>query len=95
MTTTPEQIEAVAQMRLMIQSAVEDDARAWELTDTELAAIAEAAIAFMRPFIRDEVLEEAAVTCDRYAKHDWQLGEGFRSLAGIELAADIRALKDT
>jgi hypothetical protein len=41
------------------------------------------------------VLEEAAKVCDRYAKHDWKLGEGFRSLAGIELAADIRALKDT
>ena len=41
------------------------------------------------------VLEEAAKVCDRYAKHYWKLGEGFRSLAGIELAADIRALKDT
>jgi hypothetical protein len=40
------------------------------------------------------VLEEAAKVCDRYAKHDWKLGEGFRSLAGIELAADIRALKE-
>jgi len=57
--TTPEQIEAVARMRLMIQSAVEDDARAWELTDTELAVIAEAAISAMRPFIRAEALEEA------------------------------------
>ena len=44
--------------------------------------------------IRDEVLEEAAKVCDRYAKHDWKLGEGFRSLAGIELAAEIRALKE-
>lgn len=60
MITTPEQIDAVARVRLVIQSAVEDDARAWELTDTELAVIAASAINTMRPFIRAEVLEEAA-----------------------------------
>ena len=51
-------------MRLMIQSHVEDDARAWELTDDELAVIAEVAINAMRPLIRAEALEEAARICD-------------------------------
>ena len=84
MTTTPEQIEAVARMRLMIQSAVEDDARAWELTDTELAVIAEAAISAMRPLIRAEALEEAEDV----------VGEvGDCAEAGAYIAA-IRALKE-
>ena len=84
MTTTPEQIEAVARIRLVIQSAVEDDARAWELTDDELTVIAEAAINAMRPFIRAEVLEEAADV----------VGEvGDCAEAGAYIAA-IRALKE-
>ena len=84
MTTTPEQIEAVARMRLMIQSAVEDDARAWELTDTELAVIAEVAINTMRPLIRAEALEEAEDV----------VGEvGDCAEAGAYIAA-IRALKE-
>lgn len=83
MTITPEQIEAVARMRLMIQSAVEDDARAWELTDTELAVIAEAAINAMRPFIRAEVLEEAAAHFD----------EMWGGMTPDDIAAAIRELK--
>jgi hypothetical protein len=84
MTTTPEQIEAVARMRLMIQSAVEDDARAWELTDTELAVIAEVAINAMRPFIRAEALEEAAAHFDRM----------WGGMTPDDVAAAIRALKE-
>lgn len=95
MTATPEQIEVVARMRLMIQSAVEDDARAWELTDTELAVIAEVAINAMRPFIRAEALEEAAKVagCAPYNKGGIVCGcsEGL----GNWTAAAIRALKDT
>jgi hypothetical protein len=84
MTTTPSQIEAVARMRLMIQSAVEDDARAWELTDTELAVIAEAAINAMRPFIRAEALEEAATAIQNL----WRIEDCYGA------AAAIRALKE-
>ena len=105
MTTTPEQIEAVARMRLMIQSAVEDDARAWELTDTELAVIAEAAINTMRPVIRAEVLEEAAKVADGYHRTKEVtrdlMDDGnittttVRSLADpLKIAAAIRALKE-
>lgn len=90
MTTTPEQIEAVARMRLMIQSAVEDDARAWELTDDELAVIAEVAINAMRPFIRAEVLEEAAKVAKAYEHPNMAL---YNHQTGI--AAAIRALKET
>lgn len=95
MTVTPEQIEAVARMRLMIQSAVEDDARAWELTDTELTVIAEAAINAMRPFIRAEALEEAA---KRVAELPMIVGiPGLpyeRHRNSFEYAAAIRALKE-
>jgi adenine-specific DNA glycosylase len=86
MTTTSEQIEAVARMRLMIQSAVEDDARAWELTDDELAVIAEVAINAMRPFIRAEVLEEAAKVADSY--------EPRCDICPSGVTAAIRALKE-
>jgi hypothetical protein len=89
MTITPEQIEAVARMRLMIQSAVEDDARAWELTDDELAVIAEVAINAMRPFIRAEVLEEAAKVAKAYEHPNMAL---YNHQTGI--AANIRALKE-
>jgi hypothetical protein len=93
--TTPEQIEAVARA----MSDTEWGEGYWnELTSParrEYKRQAASAIDTMRPLIRAEALGEAAVTCDRYAKNDWKLGEGFRSLAGIELAADIRALKDT
>lgn len=89
MTVTPEQIEAVARMRLMIQSAVEDDARAWELTDAELAVIAEAAIDAMRPFIRAETLEEAAKVAKAYEHPNMAL---YNHQTGI--AAAIRALKE-
>lgn len=89
MTITPEQIEAVARMRLMIQSHVEDDARAWELTDTELAVIAESAINAMRPFIRAEVLEEAAKVAKAYEHPNMAL---YNHQTGI--AANIRALKE-
>jgi hypothetical protein len=81
---TPEQIEAVARMRLMIQSAVEDDARAWELTDTELAVIAEVAINTMRPLIRAEAREEAAAHFD----------EMWGGMTPDDVAAVIRALKE-
>ena len=90
MTTTPEQIEAVARMRLMIQSAVEHDARAWELTDTELAVIADAAINAMRPFIRAEALEEAAKIV---TEHYQELCTEHRLLL-VNRAAAIRALKE-
>lgn len=85
MTTTPEQIEAVARMRIMIQSVVEDDARAWELTDTELAVIAEAAINTMRPFIRAEALEEAEAICRKKQN---------KNKDAQSCAAAIRALKE-
>jgi hypothetical protein len=84
MTATPKQIEAVARMRLVIQSAVEDDARAWELTDTELSVIAEAAIDAMRPFIRAEALEEAAAHFD----------EMWGGMTPDDVAAAIRELKE-
>jgi hypothetical protein len=78
-------------LRERVASAIEESLYGTERigrTDTlQYGLEADAAIAI--------VLEEAAKVCDRYAKHDWKLGEGFRSLAGIELAADIRALKDT
>ncbi len=108
MTTTPEQIEAVARMRLMIQSHVEDDARAWELTDTELAVIAEAAINAMRPFIRAEALEEAAKVANE--REEERVGipcpDGIKGCVvfhfrretrprnHIEIIAAIRALKE-
>jgi hypothetical protein len=92
MTTTPEQIEAVARMRLMIQSAVEDDARAWELTDTELSVIAEAAINTMRPFIRAEALEEAAKVVEEDMKSGCQCHECMRRYTD---AKAIRSLKET
>ena len=99
MTTTPEQIEAVARMRLMIQSAVEDDARAWELTDTELAVIAEAAISAMRPFIRAEALEEAAREAECTPHQFKFIGAPPGSVEMVNshksIAAAIRALKDT
>jgi hypothetical protein len=59
-THDPALAEAVAQTRRMIQSLVEEDCRAWELTDAELAVVVEAA----RPAIRREVLEEAATELD-------------------------------
>ena len=92
--TTPEQIEAVARAMCDTEWGEGYWDEVMPYARREYKRQAASAINTMRPFIRAEALEEAAVTCDRYAKHDWKLGEGFRSLAGIELAADIRALKD-
>jgi hypothetical protein len=73
MTTTPEQIEAVAR-------AIANDDDWWE----DYTLYAERAIAAMRPFIRAEVLEEAADV----------VGEvGDCAEAGAYITA-IRALKD-
>jgi hypothetical protein len=48
----------------MIQSLVEEDCRAWELTDAELAVVVEAALDAARPAIRNAALEEAATELD-------------------------------
>jgi hypothetical protein len=84
MTTTPEQIEAVAR-------AIANDDDWWE----DYTLYAERAISAMRPFIRAEVLEEAA---KRVAKLPMIVGiPGLpyeRHRNSFEYAAAIRALKE-
>jgi hypothetical protein len=77
MTTTPEQIEAVARALAVANGTREDW---WRFYEGKAIAV----IAFMRPFIRAEVLEEAADV----------VGEvGDCAEAGAYINA-IRALKD-
>ena len=90
MTTTPEQIEAVAR-------AIANDDDWWE----DYTLYAERAINAMRLFIRAEALEEAAKLIEdhtpRYAEGDFQ-GHLVKRMAfdsiGLPYAAAIRALKE-
>jgi capsule polysaccharide modification protein KpsS len=101
MTTTPEQIEAVA--RAMKDAAVvwlyENPTMRPENIPYEMLALV--AINTMRPFIRAEALEKAAKLIEdhtpRYAEGDFQ-GHLVKRMAfdsiGLPYAAAIRALKD-
>lgn len=78
MTTTPEQIEAVAR-------AIANDDDWWE----DYTLYAERAIFAMRPFIRAEVLEEAAKAAlgDEASATEYYRGR-------VHAAAAIRTLKE-
>jgi hypothetical protein len=82
MTTTPEQIEAVAR-------AIANDDDWWE----DYTLYAERAISAMRPFIRSEALEEAAKMCEECPLYD-EDGVDWNTDPQVTLAAAIRALKE-
>jgi hypothetical protein len=111
MTTTPEQIEAVARAMWMADVEPYDPAdripfeEAPETARAYCLAEALAAINTMRPFLRDEVLEEAAKVADGYHRTKEVtrdlMDDGHittttvRSLADpLKIAAAIRALKE-
>jgi hypothetical protein len=101
MTTTPEQIEAVARAMWMADVEPYDPAdripfeEAPETARAYCLAEAIAAIDAMRPFIRDEVLEEAANIIERltYRKRFLYAKQNNEPIAPCEYAAAIRALK--
>lgn len=70
---------------LALQTVVEEDCRARELTDEELAEVAAAALAAARPVIRAQALEEAAKVADENAHAECDVAE--------QIAAHIRARK--
>ncbi len=83
MTTTPEQIEAVARI------IAYETGYTWGSSALDHDALREAAIAAinaMRPFIRTEVLEEAAKVADSY--------EPRCDICPSGVTAAIRALKE-
>jgi hypothetical protein len=109
MTTTPEQVEAVARAMWLSQYP----SLTWELdanstAKIEFRVLASAAISAMRPFIRAEALEEAAKVANE--REEERVGipcpDGIKGCAvfhfrretrprnHIEIIAAIRALKD-
>jgi hypothetical protein len=94
MTTTPEQIEAVARAMWLSQYP----SLTWELdanstAKIEFRVLALAAINTMRPFIRAEALEEAAKMCEECPLYD-EDGVDWNTDPQVTLAAAIRALKE-
>jgi hypothetical protein len=90
MTTTPEQIEAVARI------IAYETGYTWGSSALDHDALREAAIAviaFMRPFIRAEALEEAAKMCEECPLYD-EDGVDWNTDPQVTLAAAIRALKE-
>ncbi len=94
MTTTPEQIEAaLAAFALASGLGIFPDDEKDEEWREDLVNGMRAAIDTMRPFIRSEVLEEAAKMCEECPLYD-EDGVDWNTDPQVTLAAAIRALKE-